>query len=69
MTNGEMVRILLEIQSELSSTNTMVRELSGPDGRVKKLEDEQRRNWWLTVAVGPVLAFGHAVARKFGIQV
>lgn len=67
--DNEMVTILLGIQKEVSETKSMVESLSGPQGRVTKLEEEQRRNFWMTVCIGPALALAHGAARKFGFQV
>ena len=39
------------------------------DGRVKKIEDSQTRQWWFSVAIAPVLALLHAAARKLGMNV
>lgn len=67
--DSEMVKILLAMRDDLSSTKTMVESLSGPDGRITKLEDEQRRQWWITVCIAPVLALAHSIARKLGVQI
>ena len=64
-----LVEILLDIQKEVATTKTMVTELAGPEGRVKRLEDDQRRQWWVTICVAPALALAHSVARKLGVQV
>jgi hypothetical protein len=67
--DNETVKILLAIQSEVSATKTMVEGLAGPEGRIKNLERDQNRQWWVTAAVAPTLALMHATARKFGINV
>lgn len=67
--DNDMVRILLEIQEDIATTKTMVEGLSGPDGRIKKLENDQTRQWWMTVCVIPALAVAHGIARKLGVQV
>lgn len=63
------VQILLKIQSDISSTKALVETLAGPDGRIKALEKDQSRQWWVTVAVAPMLALGHGIARKLGVQI
>lgn len=67
--DSELVRMLMDMRDDISSTKTMVEELSGPDGRIKKLETDNTRQWWLAVAIAPVLALGHAIARKLGVQI
>lgn len=43
--------------------------LVGPRGRIERLEDEAKAQWWVTVAISPVLLVLHGFARKFGIDV
>lgn len=43
--------------------------LIGPGGRITQLEDHNARQWWLTMAVIPVMGVFHAAARKLGIDV
>ena len=40
--------------------------LAGPEGRVTKLEKSATRQWWLNVAVLPIIASLHSIARKMG---
>jgi len=58
----EMAQALGRIEGKLDS-------LCGPEGRITKLEKTQERHWWFTVAIGPALALGHSIARKFGVNV
>lgn len=67
--DADIVDILLEIKSELSRTTTLVEGLAGPEGRIKKLEVDNTRQWWLAVAIAPALALAHGVARKLGVQI
>lgn len=67
--DNEMVRILLDIQKDVSATKTMVDALGGENGRVTNLEKDQNRNFWVTVAIVPALTAVHATLRKFGINI
>lgn len=58
----DMAQTLGRIEGKLDS-------LAGPEGRITKLENIQDRQWWLTVAIGPVLAIAHQVLRKVGVNV
>lgn len=54
----EVMRSLGRIEEHLKAQN----------GRVQKLEDDQVRHWWYTVAIGPVIAGLHILARKMGMD-
>ena len=42
---------------------------NGLNGRVRKLEDADKRQWWITYVVTPaIIAAGH-IARAFGSKV
>jgi hypothetical protein len=43
--------------------------LTGPDGRIKAIEKEAEKQWWVTVALAPLMGIAHAVSRKFGLDV
>ncbi len=61
--------LLIKIAEDVAATKTAVEALGGPQGRVTKLEESHERHFWYTVAIVPFLAIGHAVARKFGVQI
>jgi len=42
--------------------------LTGPQGRITMLEEARVRHWWFTIAIAPVLAIIHALARKLGLD-
>ena len=67
--DNDLVDILLDLKADGAATRAMVEGLAGPDGRIKKLEDADRRQWWITVAIAPFLTLAHATARKFGVQI
>ena len=60
--NLEMAQTLGRIEGKLDG-------LTGPEGRVTKIEQAQTRHWWFTVAIAPVLALLHGIARKAGYNV
>lgn len=37
--------------------------------KVKKLEDGENRQWWVTHIVTPIVFVGTAVARHFGVKI
>lgn len=67
--DNEVVKILLDIQKDVSATKTAVEALAGRDGRVTQLEEAADRQFWYTMAVVPVFGLLHAFARKFGVNV
>lgn len=67
--DNDTVKILLDIQKDVSSTRAMVEALGGENGRVTNLEKDQNRNFWVTVAIVPALTAVHATLRKFGINI
>lgn len=67
--DNETVQILLTIQKDVSETKGMMLNLIGPEGRVTKLENADTRQWWLTMAITPVLVLLHSTARKFGVTI
>lgn len=42
--------------------------LSGPTGRITKLENTNTRQWWMH-ALSPLLVIAYGIARKFGVAV
>lgn len=58
----------MDVTSSLARIEEKVEGLAGPAGRVTALEKSQNRQWWFTVAIGPLLALLHAFARKSGID-
>ena len=60
--NTDAVQRLARIEEKLEA-------LTGPEGRVTRLERSNVRQWWISVGVAPVVAVLHAVARKFGANV
>jgi hypothetical protein len=58
----EMAQTLGRIEGKLDS-------LTGPEGRITKIEKEQERQFWITVAIAPALAALHQLLRKFGVTV
>ena len=59
----------LKVAEALGRIEEKVDQLSGPNGRIAALENEQRRTWWLSVAIAPALATTHALLRKFGVNI
>ena len=59
----------LEMGQTLGRIEAKLDGLCGPEGRVTKLEKAQTRQWWLTVAVTPIIALLHGIARKAGVDV
>ncbi len=71
----ELFAILREIRDRqvdnavsLGKVETHVENLAGPQGRVTALESSQSRQWWVTVAIVPVLTAIHALVRKLGVN-
>jgi hypothetical protein len=63
-------QILLAIQKQQIADSLVLHELKGSmEPRVKALETAATRNWWMTYVVTPILMIGHALLRKFGVQV
>ena len=59
-----------EWYSEVSrSLGRIEGKLDAQNGRIKKLEDDATRQWWVSIAIAPALALMHSVARKLGIDV
>lgn len=57
------------VAQSLGRIEQKIDDLSGTEGRVTRLEKAQERHWWFTVAIAPVLAVLHGVARKMGIDI
>lgn len=66
--DNDTVKILLDIQKDVSSTKALVESLTGKGGRIAALEATDTRQWYLSVAA-PLLVLAHGVARKFGVQI
>jgi len=64
-----MLELLVNLQKTASATEQAVKDLAGPQGRVTMLEAAQTRNWWITVAVAPVLISIHGLLRKLGVNI
>lgn len=75
--NDQFLRdLVLQMRDEqVSMTQTLARiearveDLSGPQGRVTKLESAQSRQWWVTAAIAPFLTICAAIAKKFGVTI
>jgi len=62
--------ILLQMQDQQQKDSQVLHELKGNlTVRVDKLESAQNRQWWMTYVVTPTLVLGHAMARKFGVNI
>jgi hypothetical protein len=59
----------LEQAQQQGAMAAHIEALSGTHGRVTALEHQQARNFWLSVAIAPLLAIAHGVARKFGVNI
>lgn len=57
------------IKATCASTAEKVEALAGPNGRVTALESSQKRQFWYTVAVMPIIAGFHAGLRKLGVDI
>jgi hypothetical protein len=70
MSKDLVTDILLQMQEQQQADSRVLHEMKGNiDVRVKKLEDAQRLNWWMTYVVTPAFMLAHAVARQFGVRV
>lgn len=59
-----------QIATALGRIEGKLETLCGPDGRIKKLEDAQTRQWWYTVAVLPfVTALSHIMRTYFKLNI
>lgn len=58
-----------DVLKSLGRIEEKVDSLSGPQGRVTKLEEQQQRQWWLSAAIIPVISGVHAIARKIGLNI
>jgi hypothetical protein len=58
----ESARVLGEIRSDITN-------LAGPEGRIKKLENSQTLNWWMTYVVTPCLLLARSIAHALGAKV
>jgi hypothetical protein len=70
--DAHLITILTDIKEAQGRIEAKVDALSGPEGRVTKIENAQTRQWWissLSAAAAPVLVGVHAIARKFGAQI
>jgi len=58
----------LKVSESLARIEIHLENLSGPDGRVHRLEKIQERQWWFSVGIAPVLTILHALARKLNLN-
>jgi ribosomal protein S19 len=67
------VQILLAIQKDVSATREAVQILTGPEGRVAKLEaameKADNRQWLKAMVIAPVMVGLHAALRKLGVTI
>jgi hypothetical protein len=62
----------LKVAEALGRIEQKINDIASPNGlsgRVKALEDNKVRQFWVTVAIAPTLAVLHGVARKFGVDI
>jgi hypothetical protein len=70
LSNDLLLQILEHQQDNaklLGEVKSSIEGLSGPQGRVTALEHGQTRNFWLTMAITPLIGILHAITRKLGI--
>ena len=62
--------LLLQIHSQQTEMAEALGRIEGDlTARVKGLETDATRNWWVTAAITPFMALLHWTARKSGITV
>ena len=62
--------LLLQIIDKQYEHSEVLHELKGDISvRVRKLEDAQHLNWWMTYVITPVLMVLHGAARAFGVKI
>ena len=61
----------LRMSEDIGSIKAMLENLSGPTGRVTKIEEAQdraeTRQWVHTAIILPVVSLAHVVAHKLGL--
>lgn len=67
--DSDLVTILLEIQKDVAETKEAVKALSGPQGRVTKLEQDAQFQKWYSYAIAPALVGMHAFLRYLGVKI
>lgn len=60
---------LVQMSHAIGRIEGMLDSLTGDNGRIALLEKESDRNWWMTVLIAPLLTLGHAIARRFGLDI
>ena len=70
--SNDLLCQLLEGQAQnaevLGKMAGQLESLAGPEGRVTKLERAKATQFWVNIIVVPMIAFMHAIARRFGLE-